>query len=45
MGRMQNPFARDHKVTQNEHDRKRVRLVGGKLTKFNGDCLKAWIGA
>lgn len=41
MGRMQNPFpTRDRKVTQNEHDRKRARLVGGKLTKFNGDCLK-----
>lgn len=38
---MQNPLTiRDHKMTQNKHEKKRVRLVGRKATGFTGECLK-----
>lgn len=44
---MQNPFAtRDHKITQSKHNKKWVRLVGSKPTKFNRECVKdlnTWI--
>lgn len=38
---MQNPVTtRDHKITQDKHGKKRVRLGGGKPTEWNGECLK-----
>lgn len=39
---MQKPVTtRDHKITQDKHGKKRVRLVGGKKPPtFNGECLK-----
>lgn len=27
-------------MTQNKHEKKRVRLVGRKATGFTGECLK-----
>lgn len=42
---MQNPFTtRDHKTSQNKHDKKCVSLGGGKPTKFNGECLSRGVG-